>query len=451
MHAFGLQTGSLITATTSPTLRPPRRAAQLRRWLGEHTTTTPGRLLLVSILTVAGAICFGAIATIAEHSRSQAAGAARHRTEPLLVQAVTLYTKLSDANATVTATFVTGGPEPPASRARYDRDLRSASDAVAALTQEVGASAQANRAIRTIIERLPVYAGRVDAARANNRQGLPVGAAYLRAASALLGGTILPAADRLYSSEAMRLSDDYGTGSSTVALVVLLGVIGVALVVLIFTQRFLTRISQRILNLPMVVATLVLLAVSVWSVVGLLGEQSALASARRQSDSAQILSAASVLFSRAETDQSLTLVGRGSDEIATLDLPQVIRRLGSPGGLIAEVAARARAAGSPGAASRLTALFGTYQARTVEIESLQGKGLTRQAITAAAAPAAVSTANGLSANLTGQLGAAQRRFASEAADATSSLAGLWLAIPLLTAVATVLALLGLRQRLDEYR
>ena len=46
---------------------------------------------------------------------------------------------------------------------------------------------------------------------------------------------------------------------------------------------------------------------------------------------------------------------------------------------------------------------------------------------------------------------AQREFQSRAADATSSLSGLSIAIPLLTALAAVLGLLGVRQRLQEYR
>jgi hypothetical protein len=92
------------------------RASWVLDWLRERLTTTPGRLVLASVLAVAGAVCFGVIATAAERSRAQAAQAVRVETEPLLVQAVTLYTALSDANATVTTTFLQGGLEPPARR-----------------------------------------------------------------------------------------------------------------------------------------------------------------------------------------------------------------------------------------------------------------------------------------------------------------------------------------------
>jgi hypothetical protein len=405
--------------------------------------------MLVLVLTVAGAVLFAAIATSAERSRARAAAAVSTQTEPLLLQAATLYTSLSDANATATSTFVTGGIEPPAARAHYLADLRSASDALAALAREVPRSTQASGAVRTIIEQLPAYSGLVETARANNREGHPVGAAYMRRASALLSGTVLPAADALYSTEARQLRDDYGTGTGTGALVVLVMVIVLALAVLLLAQRFLTRISQRILNVPMLVGTVVLIGVSIWAVVGLSNEQSSLSSARRGSDSVEVLSATSVLLSRAQGDQSLTLVNRGSDELDPLDFKHVMAHLGGPSGLVAETAARVRQAGEFAAAAALTRGFDQYQALSGRISGYENQGLTADAIRIA--PGAAAVASELSGNLAEQTRSAQHRFTSAADSATGSLSGLSIAIPLLTAVAAILALFGLRERLQEYR
>src|ERR1700686_2674673 len=92
----------------------------------ERLRTTPGPLELISALVVLGAVCFGLVAALTEGSRAQAAQAVRTETEPLLVDAVTLYSALSDANGTVTTNFLTGGLEPAARRARYLADLRAA-------------------------------------------------------------------------------------------------------------------------------------------------------------------------------------------------------------------------------------------------------------------------------------------------------------------------------------
>jgi hypothetical protein len=74
-------------------------AEPVRAWVRARLTTTPGRLPLVSIAVVLGAVCFGVIALVTEQSREQAANAARTQTEPLLAEAVSLYASLSGANA----------------------------------------------------------------------------------------------------------------------------------------------------------------------------------------------------------------------------------------------------------------------------------------------------------------------------------------------------------------
>jgi hypothetical protein len=224
--------------------------------------------MLISLLVVAGAVCLGVIATVAERSRAQAAHAVRADTEPLLVQAVTLYTAPSDANATASTTFLKGGLEPPARRPCSLHDLGVASDSLATLTRELSGSPEGRAAVATITAQLPVYSGLVEAARANNRQGLPIGAAYLRQASTLLSGTILAEAEHLYATEAQRLSDDYRRGTSATALVVIVLAVVIALAGLALTQLFLTRISRGILNVPMVLATVLLAGVAIWATVG---------------------------------------------------------------------------------------------------------------------------------------------------------------------------------------
>ena len=170
--------------------------------------------MLVSILVVAGAVCFGAIATGAEQARERAAKAARSQTEPLLVQAKNLYTSLSDANATMATGLLSGGVETAANRNRYLGDLAVASAALSALTREAGTAGNASEQLATIANQLPTYSGLIETARANNRLGFPIGAAYVRAAALLMTSHMLPAADHLYTTEAERLDEDYRTRSA---------------------------------------------------------------------------------------------------------------------------------------------------------------------------------------------------------------------------------------------
>jgi len=441
------------TAVAPARSRRRGAAAGAAGWVRDRLATTPGRLVLVQILVVVGAVCFGAIATGAEQSRERAAKSARSQTERLLVQAKNLYTALSDANATVATGLLSGGLETAAKRRRYLNDLAVASGALSTLTREAGAAANAPAALGTIADQLPTYSGLIETARANNRLGFPIGAAYLRQAALLMTSSLLPAADHLYTIESERLNGDYHTGTATSALVTFVAVSAVALILLLLAQWYVTRISRRILNIPMAVATVALAAVSVWGIVGLLGAQNSLETAQRNgSDPVEALSATTVLLSRAQGDLSLTLVNRGTDVTDPLDFNAVKRVLERPGGLIAEISALAGRTGTTAAAHTFDTEYAAYQAKADQLTGLENGGqLTGATGAIALAPQASAISEQLSHDLAEQIDAAQGRFRRAAADATSSLTGLAFAIPLVTALAAVLALVGLRQRINEYR
>jgi len=419
-------------------------------WVRDRLATTPGRLVLLEILVVLGGVFVGAIAIGAEQSPERAAKSARSQTEPLLVQAKNLYTSLSDANATVAAGLLSGGVETAQKRNRYLNDLATASGALSTLTREAGTAGNAPAALGTIADELPMYSGLIETARANNRLGYPVGAAYLRQAALLMTSRLLPAADRLYTIESERLDSDYRTGTATSALVTFAAASAVELILLLLVQLYVTRISRRILNVPMVVATVAVAGASVWGIVGLLSAQNSLQTAQRNgSDPVEALSAATVLVSRAQGDLSLTLVNRGTDVIDPLDFARVRGVLERPGGLIAEISVLARRTGTTVAAQRFDAGYAAYQAKAHQLTTRESNGRLKAAI--AIAPQASAISERLSRELGQQIDAAQGRFTRAARDATSSLAGLEFAIPLITVLATVLTLIGLRQRINEYR
>ena len=419
-------------------------------WVRDRLATTPGRLVLVSILVVVGAVLFGAIATGAEQSRERAAKSAESQTEPLLAQAARLYTALSDANATEATALLSGGLEPPAKRARYQTDLRIASDALSTLTREAGTSAPASVPLNTIANQLPVYSGLVESARANNRQGFPIGAAYLRQAVLLSTTSMLPAANRIYRAEAQRLSEDYHTGTATAALVTFIAAGVITVILLLLAQWYVARISRRILNVPMLLATVAVAAVAVWGIVALIDEQNSLASSQRDgSDSVEVQSAATVLLSRAQGDLSLTLVNRGSDTSDQADFDSLQPPLGR---LIGEMSVLARRTDTSASANRFDSDYAAYQAQANRIKYLEGRGrLTGSTGALALEPRTAAISDQLGDDLHGQIVAAQARFDHAAADATSALKGLSVAIPVITVLAAVAALLGLRQRINEYR
>jgi len=424
--------GAGIAAAPVPARRRGARAGVALGWLRARLATTPGRLVLTSVLVVVGAVVFGLVATGAEQSRERAVRAARVDTEPLLVQAAHLYTALSDANATVATGLLRGGLEPTASRVRYNHDIQVATSALTVLTRRAG-TVRAQADLGTIANLLPTYTGYIEAARANARQGYPIGAAYMRQADSLLKSYMLPAADHVYAAEARRLNSDYATGTDNATLVALVAGIVAALVALLLAQRYVTRISHRIFNLPMLIATVALAVVSIWALVGITSEQNSLASAQRNgSDSLESLSVTNVLLSRAQRDLSIALVNRGTDDTDPLDFSTVTGILTT----------------SPIAVPHRSA-FAFYRAAGDRVQQLEEQGQLELAITQLGPVADMSKQ--LSKQLDGEIKAADARFTRAAGDAASDLSGLGLAIPLVTVLVAVLTLLGLRQRINEYR
>jgi hypothetical protein len=179
-------------------------------------------------------------------------------------------------------------------------------------------------------------------------------------------------------------------------------------------------------------------------VVGLIGEQNALASARRASDSVELLSASRVLVSRAQSDQSLTLANRGSDQADPADFNVVMRALAPPGGLLGAAASSQTSAAS----HRLNDEFAAYRTEASRISALEQSGNVSEATNAGASGSEGAV---LSRDLSQLSTASQKRFTARARDATGSLAGLSIAIPVLTVIGAALAIFGVAQRLEEYR
>jgi len=426
-------------------------------WLREHLATTPGRLRLLALLLATTALIFGVATTAAATVRRNATNAVAAQTEPLLFEADGLYASLSDADATAATTFLRGGIESGTRRRRYLNDLRSATSQLTTLTRQVRNSPVAEAAVSTISARLPIYSGLIETARANNRQGFPVGAAYLRQASDLMRAEILPAADRLYAVEAQRLTGDYrsGVGSGTFAVVVLTGLL--ALAALIGGQVYVTRRTHRLLNVPMVVGTVVLLALVVWTLAAFSQEQDSLSSAQRKgSDPVEILSATRILTLRAEGDESLALVAHGGGDQFVADFAAATHALGPADGtqrLLGEASMLASRTHSAAAFAEFRSTLARYRAAHRRIAALEAAGRFGDAINLAVGSRAKEAplADELNKSLGTQIASAQHRFAGAAENATSALGGLWLGIPLLATAVGLLGLLGLFQRISEYR
>ena len=177
------------------------------------------------------------------------------RAQPLFVEAETIYAALADADTTAAQAFLAGGLEPADLSRRYADDLNRATAALSSAARRTGEGSATADAVRELSSGVSQYAELVATARANNRQGLPIGASYLAAASRLNRDTLLPRADTLFTLSQREVDDGFGNARS-IGWLVLLALLSVALVVaLIASQRYLSRTTHRTFNLRLLTAT----------------------------------------------------------------------------------------------------------------------------------------------------------------------------------------------------
>ncbi len=431
-------------------VRPQRRIDRLiADW-----DTTPGKLRLTRIVLVIGIVLAGVVGVVAANDRVDTTRDIAERLEPLNANVTTLYQSLADADATVAAGFLSGGVESSEIRARYDRDVVTATASLARAGTQAGGELVTAHRIADITTQLPVYTGLVERARANNRQGQAVGVAYLRRASDLMQSVILPAAAELQRRQAARLDDAYQRAGAVP--VVALAACGASVAGLIWVQIFLFQRTHRVVNIGLVVASGAVLAGLVWWTVAGTASAGSLARALGHSRSVSAaLGPAQIAALQARAVESLGLVTRNDGSEPDFDARmQQLARNGGAGGALG--AAKQFATDPEGRALVQAAVDDArgYAAAHKEVRRLDDIGEYTKAVDAVVNTRQASAATAfdrLAAALTAAVEYERGAFGKAIDRARGWLTGLPIGIGTLALIAAVGVALGVRQRLEEYR
>ncbi|MGW1722952.1 hypothetical protein ACWCQK_08505 [Streptomyces sp. NPDC002306] len=295
---------------------PPRRTAfaEGADRLRAAATTEPGRLRVIGALLALLVVAFGAVTAWQMTDRTAAADDVLHKSQPLTSAAADIYRSLADANTAASSGFLAGGQETAASRDRYETDIDTAAAKLvtAAANSDPGSPAAAT--IAKLNTLLPEYKGLVERARTYNRQGFPVGGAYLRYANEKMQHEMLPAAQDLYTKENRRLSDDYARATPYPWAAIALGVL--VLAALAWAQHRNYRRTNRVLNHGLVAATATATVVLLWLAVGHTVARAQLdASYDHGVRSLTVLHDARIASLKARGNENLTLVARGAETV----------------------------------------------------------------------------------------------------------------------------------------
>lgn len=422
--------------------------------------TTPGLLIGVTVGLVVLGLASAAVGLVAVQHRSDRVSDVRTVSGPLSVHALDIYRSLSDADASAATAFLANGTETPALRKRYLDDIARAGSALSlalrATDNESDPDSRSEARLRLLVIQLPVYTGLIETARAHQRQRLTLGAAYLREASGLLRGTLLPAAQDLFTVETGRLAGSQRGGADFPALVLVLGL--AMLGCLLGAQAFLTRRTNRLINPGLAVATLATVASLSWVTVAFAAAGGHLDSGRR-AGSAQftLLAEARVVALQARADESLTLIARGDGAANERHFVSLLTRLiGKDGGsgLLGDARTRSASAGDRAAVGDAAALAKTWLARHRELRTLDDMGQYSPAVARAlsTAPGSLSVAfEQLDAALGEVIDTTGRRFDGQADAAAGNLTSAQAGLVLPGLVVLIATVLGTRNRIGEYR
>ncbi|WP_435860279.1 hypothetical protein [Streptomyces roseus] len=439
--------------------RPGTAWAEGVERLRAAATTEPGRLRIIGAVLAGLVLLFGLVTVWEVSSRVGAADDVVGRSQPLSADAASIYRSLADADTASSSGFLAGADEPREVRERYEKDISNASKLLVNAAANTGADEDSRKQIALLSERLPRYTGLIEQARATNKQGLPLGGAYLRYANEQMSTQLLPAAQRLYEAETDRLYTDYDDARALPLASIGTGLL--ALAVLAWAQRRNYRRTHRVFNHGLVAATAATLVVLMWLAVGHTVARAELAEARSDGqESLKVLNDARIASLQARASENLTLIARGAvlaednksdkyDVDFTAEMKELDAGLATAQKLANDSSGRdpvARAVDGVKqwkqrhAAARETDLRGDYQAALPQVigdkDHKDSSGASFDTVDASLEQAVAHE---------------QKEFTRAARGGLGALGGLVTGSAALAVIAAAAALLGIGRRLSEYR
>ena len=409
-------------------------------------------LSLIRAVFIVLALVFAVVGAFGINRRANAINEVRTASRQLLALQ-DIQVRIVHADAIASSSYLRSGQEDPAQRTAYLDEIGKAGDGLVAV------SAAANSAdldqLSSASRLLGSYVGLVEQARANNRQGFPVGAAYQRQANGIVSNAdpdtpdIVSSLRSVEESQRAQINDSLASAHRAG---IWLNVTGWLLfAALVVGSWWLWRTFRRVVNIPIAVA---LLALFLLLLIGGVKQAGAVSDADdavgTQLAGADRAAQARAAAFEARSQEALTLINRGNgaanevnwelgNDIVTREMSS---RLGSDEGL------------SNAAASA----YASYAGAHIEIRDLDNKGDWDQAV--AVSLGAQSTSSGVNSasafdsfdQAVGQIATAEGSTASaglnSAVDPLKSLRNI---VFLAGLVIAVLAALGCGQRLKEYR
>ena len=303
----------LPTATTTTQPQPP---PPLSRQIGRQvaSTSTPARLSIVRAVLIVVAVVFAVGGAFGVNHRANAIDDVRTASGQLLALQ-DIRVRIVHADAIASSSYLRSGLEDPAQRTAYLDEIAKAGDGLVAV------SARANDEdlvqLSEVSRLLGSYVGLVEQARANNRQGFPVGATYQRQANGIVSNNdpdtpdIVSSLQAVEASQRDQINHNLATAHRAGLWMQMTG--WLLLIVLVLTSWWMSRKFRRIVNVPIAAAVVLLFLLLV------IGGAKQAGSVSNADDAVgtQLASADNAAQARAagfeaRSQEALTLINRGN-------------------------------------------------------------------------------------------------------------------------------------------
>ncbi|MGI8984879.1 MAG: hypothetical protein ACR2HM_10160 [Acidimicrobiales bacterium] len=423
-------------------------------------STTPGRYRLWSVVTAVLLLATALAGWVAATALRSGTERIRSNAGPVLVATQQLVSSLAEADAAATAAFLSR-PEDRESRTLYEQALARASAQIEDISALIGDDPATHASLKDLSVAVLRYAGLVEAARATNRAGVAEAPVLLVDALNLLAATVADDVAGLTAATQRRFDRDEDRRDTGVLPAAAAAVL--TLSVLVVAQVWVFRQSRRLVNLPLALASLLLIGGIGWLLAATVRSGTDIETARADGyDSITLTARIQSAAYRAKADETVNLISadparRASAAAtaqallggrATVEAVEAVRRGTASGlpGLLTDAAGVADSDRERAAVAEMLVRWQRYQDTAAQVRAATDPEQQRAAFVGPVS----ATFNGFNFSVESVLSDNRDQFLDGLASATDRLGTVSLAALLLPLLAALGALAGFQLRLNEY-
>ncbi len=395
---------------------------------------------IISLLAVSALVSF-----LAVQSMSSSGERIINSTGPVVISTQGLVASLAEADAANTAVFLSGlngGDEDVSQRRLYESAIARAPQQIEDISAGVDDDTS-HDVLKEVAVQLTEYTGVVERARLSNAAGLDGATEELEASLDLTGGSggMLDNVDEVAALSRDQFSDD--TGAGNLLLFAALAVLVVTLFALIAAQLSLRKLTKRLLNIGLILATVLTVALTAWLTVSVITRTIDLQTADDQVSDLRATAELQTGAFQHKTAETSAIIGENSNLLPDVGSAERVARL------IESVSNNADTDREAALASEIALRWDRYLTVSNEIAADVTTNSFDQARTRVSGDGNQNF-NGFNTTLEALVLTNQEQFNASVNNADARLSWLSYAALLLPLFAAVSAWLGYRPRINEY-